>query len=199
MAIIDLFKNFIACKMNYIMHKILCLFILIFFANSSIHAQGNSIDFQSGSWTEILAKAKTENKLVFIDAYTTWCAPCKKMAKEVFPKTEVADFYNKMFVNIKMDMENGEGVNLARTYNVNVFPTLLFVDGEGSLVHRSAGYHNVEQFLTLGTEALDPSMQIASLKNRFEEVERILSYSRSRGLLGFPRGLEHRRQPQISL
>lgn len=154
------------------MYKTSCFLLLIFFATSSIYAQGNSIDFESGSWTEILAKAKTENKLVFIDAYTTWCAPCKKMDKEVFPETEVANFYNKMFVNVKMDMENGEGVNLARTYNVNVFPTLLFVDGEGDLVHRSAGYHNVEQFLALGTEALDPNMQIAALKSRFEKGDR---------------------------
>ncbi|MEM9819645.1 MAG: thioredoxin family protein [Bacteroidota bacterium] len=147
-------------------------FLLLLALAINANAQGNAIDFETGSWTTILAKAKTENKLIFIDAYTSWCAPCKKMAKEVFPQTEVADFYNRMFVNVKMDMENGEGVNLARTYNVNVYPTLLFINGEGNLVHRSAGYHNVEQFLALGTEALDPSMQIGVLKDRFEKGER---------------------------
>ncbi len=135
-------------------------------------AQGTSIEFQKGSWSDALALAKSEDKLIFVDAYTSWCAPCKKMAKEVFPKEEVASFYNKMFVNVKMDMENGEGVDLARTYNVNVFPTLMFINAEGTLVHRSAGYHDVQQFLTLGTEALDPSGQLSALKKRFEDGDR---------------------------
>lgn len=136
-------------------------------------AQGEqNIDFHHGSWSDALALAKTENKLVFVDAYTSWCAPCKKMAKEVFPEASVASFYNKMFINVKMDMENGEGVNLAKQYNVNVFPTLMFINAEGTLVHRSAGYHNIDQFIELGTEALDPTKQLSALKTRFEQGER---------------------------
>jgi thiol:disulfide interchange protein len=65
------------------------------------------IKFESGTWSQIKAKAKAENKLIFLDAYTTWCGPCKWMARNVFTNDTVAQFYNATFVNAKIDMEAG--------------------------------------------------------------------------------------------
>jgi len=135
-------------------------------------AQGDAIQFEKGSWSEILTLAKEQNKLVFLDAYTTWCAPCKKMDKEVFTASEVAAVYNKMFINVKMDMEKEEGVGLAETFSIKAYPSLLFVDAKGDLVHRAAGYHNVQEMLDLGREALDPKNRLSSMAERFEQGDR---------------------------
>ena len=62
-----------------------------------------SIVFEEIGLKEALEKAKKENKLVFIDAYTAWCQPCVMMGKNVFTLDKVADFYNRNFINLKID------------------------------------------------------------------------------------------------
>lgn len=152
---------------------------LVALGSTALLAQ-EGINFEGRSeWKAVLAKAAEQNQLVFVDAYTTWCGPCKKMVREVFPEKKVASFYNKNFINYQIDMEKGEGPQLAKEYNVFVYPTLLFVDGQGNLVHRSAGYHDVEEFITLGSTALDPSRRMSNLEARFAEGNRDPEFLRS--------------------
>jgi thiol-disulfide isomerase/thioredoxin len=49
---------------------------------TQVGAQG--IEFFHGPWSEALAKAKTEDRLIFVDAFASWCGPCKRMAAETF-------------------------------------------------------------------------------------------------------------------
>ena len=37
------------------------------------------VTFFEGTLQAGLEKAKTENKLIFVDCYTTWCGPCKTL------------------------------------------------------------------------------------------------------------------------
>lgn len=125
----------------------LSLGLLLLFAISSIQAQG--IDFFHGSFSEAQAKAKKESKLVFMDAYTTWCAPCKWMNANVFTDAQVAEYFNKHFVSMKMDMERGEGPELARKYRVVAYPSLFFLRPDGSVVKREVGMKNVNELLAI--------------------------------------------------
>lgn len=140
------------------------------FIGAFAFAQG--IKFEESNFATVLAKAKKENKLVFIDAYTTWCGPCKLMAKNVFPQKTVGDYYNANFVNAKIDMEKGEGIEIAKKYNVKAFPTYLFVDGNGELVHRTLGYVEENDFIQFAKDAGDPSKRLTALKQKFEEGEK---------------------------
>jgi thioredoxin-related protein len=153
------------------MKKIFSIIICTIFL-SAIAIGQEGIEFNKGDWNSILAEAEKENKLVFVDAYTVWCGPCKKMARDVFPQKKVGDFFNEKFINVQIDMEKGEGLSFAEKYNVQVYPTLLFVAGDGSLVHRSAGYKDSPDFIELGNAALDPLKRISSLKERFENGDR---------------------------
>ncbi len=152
------------------MKKILSVIVYAMVMTVAIGQEG--IEFSNGDWESILAKAEKEDKLIFVDAYTVWCGPCKKMARDVFPQKNVGEFYNEKFINVQMDMEKGEGLSFAQTYNVKVYPTLLFVAADGSLIHRSAGYKDSPEFIELGNTALDPSKRISSLKVRFEKGDR---------------------------
>src|SRR6185503_10815231 len=98
----------------------------------------------------LLARAKKEKKMIMVDAFTTWCGPCKWMAKNIFPNDTVAEFYNKNFINAKIDMEKGEGPDLAKKYEVGCYPTFLFIDGNGQLIHRQSGGGEVKSFIQLG-------------------------------------------------
>jgi len=133
-------------------------------------AQG--IKFEDSNFAAILAKAKKENKLVFIDAYASWCGPCKLMVKNIFPLKTVGDYYNGHFINAKIDMEKGEGIGLAKKYNVKAFPTYLFINGDGEEVHRTLGYVEENDFIQFAKDAGDPNKRLTSLKQKFENGEK---------------------------
>lgn len=153
------------------MKKWLILISFAFLLGSNTFAQ-SGIQFTQGTWKELLAKADKENKLIFVDAYAEWCGPCKKMAKDVFTQKEVGDFFNKKFVNVKMDMEKGEGIGLAGDFGIMAYPTLLFVDEKGRVVHRSVGYQTTDMLIELGEAALDPNRNIGSISERYENGDR---------------------------
>lgn len=117
-------------------------------------ANTRSILFAKDNWATLLDKAKSEDKLIFLDAQTTWCRPCIMMAKDIFTLDRVADFYNSHFINVTMDMEKGEGPSLAKKYGINAFPTFLYIDGDGKLVHYDGGYQEADPFLKNGQKAL---------------------------------------------
>ena len=124
-------------------------------------ANSRSISFTKDSWAALLAKAKKENKLIFLDAHTEWCRPCIMMAKNVFTLNNVADFYNKNFINTEMDMEKGEGPALAKKYAIRAYPSFLFIDGDGKLVSRDGGYQEADAFIKAGQTALDKKVKPA--------------------------------------
>lgn len=113
-----------------------------------------SITFSKSKWSDLLALAKKENKMIFLDAYTEWCRPCIQMARDVFTLDKVADFYNEKFINVSMDMEKGEGPEINKRYEIRAYPAFLFIDGSGKLIYREGGYKEAEPFLKVGEEAL---------------------------------------------
>ncbi len=113
------------------------------------------IDFFKGTWDEALAKAKKENKMVFLDAYASWCGPCQKMKKNVFTDTVVAAFFNDNFVNVAADMEKGEGVMIADKFGIDSYPTLIIVNGDGMQLARESGYQDPEELIDLAKTVLE--------------------------------------------
>lgn len=136
-----------------------------------LRAEG--IAFFHGTWQETLAKAKSENKLVFVDFYTQWCGPCLNMAQTVFVLPEVGAFYNANFVSAKIDTENGEGIELAKKYGVRSFPTYVFIDpATGEAVHRSSSRQTEEQFIATGKAALTPTQRSFYLIEEYNKGNR---------------------------
>jgi thiol-disulfide isomerase/thioredoxin len=158
-----------AIKLKKSIFVSLCILALNLGFFNSASAQ---INFEHGSWTEIKAKAKAEHKLIFMDAFTTWCGPCKWMAKNVFTNDTVAAYYNATFVNAKIDMEAGEGKDIATLYGVRVYPSLLFIDADGELLHRSAGSRGAADFILLGKDAQNPDKQFATLDKKYKGGQR---------------------------
>ena len=127
------------------------------------------MNFDNDTWSDILKKATKEEKIIFLDAYTTWCGPCRIMKQEVFPDEEVGQFYNENFINVQMDMESGEGLILGKKYDVSAYPTLLFISPEGKLLHKSVGFMPAEALLDLGKAALKPETQLSNMEVLYEK------------------------------
>jgi len=110
------------------------------------------IKFFHGTWEEALKKAKTEGKHIFLDAYAVWCGPCKLMARQTFPKKDVGEYFNSHFINVKMDMERGEGLALSKKYEIKAYPTLLIINHKGDEVGRTLGYKKPTGLIGFGKE-----------------------------------------------
>ncbi|WP_287045804.1 thioredoxin family protein, partial [Butyricimonas sp.] len=110
------------------------------------HAQG--VKFESGTWKEILTKAKTENKTIFVDVYTKWCGPCKHVSETVFPQEKLGEYYNSRFINFKIDAESPAGKEFVKTYPVTGYPTFFFIDGNGKVIHKIVGAKDVDGFIS---------------------------------------------------
>lgn len=147
------------------------LLICALFATVTLRAQ-EGIRFNTNTWSETLAQAEKENKLIFLDCYTSWCAPCKWMDKNVFVLKEVADLYNGQFVNTKFDMEKGEGIELRKKYGIQSFPTYLFINAKGEVVHRTGSKMSAEEFLEEGRMAADPDRSLSGVTKRYQNGQR---------------------------
>ena len=153
-----------------------------------LRAQG--IEFFAGSYEEALAEAEATGKLVFIDAYAVWCGPCKRMSNEVFPRADVGEFYNRHFVNLKLDMERGAGKEFQRIYPVSSYPTLLYLDAAGELVQRVVGAQDPDNLIQQGQRALRRADDTDALAQRYRDGERdaafIAKYVRALNAAGEP-------------
>ena len=138
----------------------------------SANLKAEEIPFEKGNLAAAMKKANDSKKILFVECYTTWCGPCKWMAKNVFTDNDVAKFYESNFVNIRLDMEKGEGLDFAKRYEVKVYPTYVFLDGEGVMIHKACGSKEAKEFIKDGMNALDPKRNLSGMQKIFESGER---------------------------
>jgi thiol-disulfide isomerase/thioredoxin len=159
--------------------KYLFLLLIVPFLNPiTLHAQNRAIVFEQGAMADVLSKAGKENKLVFVDCFTVWCGPCKGMDKFVFTNDTVADFFNSNFINVKMDMEKGEGIAMGNKYKVGAFPTYLLLDGSGNVVYKFVGGMTADSFLITIKQGMDPKNRVASMNSEYQKGNRSKAFLR---------------------
>jgi thiol-disulfide isomerase/thioredoxin len=151
------------------MSKLLLFLILLSFSTYASDDKG--IRFTEGSWSQVLSEAKKQNKLIFIDIYTTWCGPCKVMSAKVFTDAKVGEKFNETFINFKIDAEKGEGIALAKTYAITAYPTYLFVNANAELVYRSIGAMPAEKFLIEADKAISSGKNYKSSEELNKEFQ----------------------------
>lgn len=132
--------------------------------------------FEELSLDEALSKAKEEGKYVFLDCYTSWCGPCKMMESQVFSHELAGTFCNKYFVNIKIDMEKGEGPEVAERYQVEVYPTMLILNADGSVRCRIRGGRDVKDFMLILQRSMNDEYNYSTLVKEYNEGNRETSF-----------------------
>ncbi|MFS2190176.1 thioredoxin family protein [Mucilaginibacter sp. Mucisp84] len=145
-------------KFLHINYFIIALVIIL---SSTVRAQENvsksstQINFIENSWTEALKQAARQNKYIFVDAYATWCGPCKMLKATTFKNNKVADFYNDNFVNVAIDMEKGQGPALAAEWGLQAYPTMIIFTSKGKPVSGTVGYIRANDLIKFGRQALN--------------------------------------------
>lgn len=142
------------------------VFVLAALISFKIAAKGDKneksegIQFYETNWQQVLDKAKAENKPIFLDIYASWCGPCKMLKKKTFVNKEVAEYFNKNFINASFDGEVGDGVMLANKFQVQGYPTLIVLNANGEVINGTMGYYPPNELLEFGKK----SMTLATLK-----------------------------------
>lgn len=135
-------------------------------------ASAQGIEFYHGTWAEAQEKAKAEGKLIFVDAYASWCGPCKRMASTVFTQEKAGTFFNENFINLKVDMEKPENAEFAGKYPVSAYPTLMFLDATGKLVSKDVGAKELETLLEFARKVLGKTDKSADYEKAYNEGNR---------------------------
>ena len=129
-------------------HSIIISALLI-----SILGFSQGIKFEQGTWKEVLEKARQINKPIFLNVYKPWSVPCKRMNNEVFPLAEVGNVYNVNFSCYQLDAEKVEGIEIAKKYNIEMYPTYLFINENEKSFFHVAGAKETKEFIELSKSA----------------------------------------------
>lgn len=159
-------------------------------------AQEKGIQFEHGmSWNDIQAKAKAENKYIFMDCFTTWCGPCKWMTKEIFPQETVGAYMNDKFISVKVQMDRtdkdedavkkwyDDAKMIEKKYGIAAYPTFLFFSPDGKMVDRHVGGGDAPAFIAVCKNALNPEKQYYPQLEAFEKGRKDPDFVRKLALL----------------
>ena len=151
-------------KYNYKKTSVILFMLLLMLSTENIFSKnkvGNAtssssseVVFSNKKWKDVMVEAKKSGKFIFVDAYTSWCGPCKLLKSTTFKDEKAAACFNKNFINYSVDMEKGEGPALAGKWNINAYPSLLFFNANGEIVMKQVGYVNAETLEEFGRQAL---------------------------------------------
>lgn len=120
------------------------------------HQEQTGITFREVPFQTAQAQAAKEGKLIFMDCMTSWCGPCRAMARNVFTLPRVGEYFDQRFVSLKMDMESGEGPDLSRHYKIAAYPTMLILRPDGTEVGRIVGFRQADALLEQIEELTQP-------------------------------------------
>ncbi|TWI94341.1 thioredoxin [Mucilaginibacter frigoritolerans] len=112
------------------------------------------IIFIEDQFDEALKQGRLQKKYIFVDAYASWCGPCKMLKKRTFTDDKAAAFFNANFINVSIDMEKGQGPALAQQWQLQAYPTLIIFNPQGKPVLGTVGYVNADDLIRFGKQGL---------------------------------------------
>ncbi|MFH6985447.1 thioredoxin family protein [Marinoscillum luteum] len=140
--------------------KNLFVYLILILSGSIVHAQ----EIEWLSFEEAVAKSKEEPRKLLIDIYTDWCGWCKKMDRDAYANTHVAEYISKNFYAVKFNAEQTESIEFdghtfkfipqgkrgvhelaaALTNNKLSYPTTVFMDENLRIIQPIPGYMNAK-------------------------------------------------------
>ena len=95
-----------------------------------------STRFIESNFEEARAMAEREGKMLLLDFYAAWCAPCRFMESTTFKDEEVSKLLNERFVPLKIDIDDFDGYALKEHFGIKVLPTFLIFSSDGKIIER---------------------------------------------------------------
>ena len=149
----------------------------------SIASFGQGIKFEEGNFSQLLSIARQQNKLLMVEIYLNGCPHCAALAP-VLQEKKVGDFFNKAFVNAKIEANSNTSKELQMQKGLTYpeFPLFFFFDANGQLVHQAAPAEKsnrtdfINEVLRHGNEALTPGLRTSNYANLYAKGERDINF-----------------------
>lgn len=147
------------------MKYIKCLLLTLYLYNAG-HTQTLTVVDQD--YQKAVNIASRENKLLFIDFYTTWCVPCKKLDKLIFQNDSVGKVLSKDFILLRYNAENDSIFHLTKKHHVFIFPSAVILNKDGYVVKRNYGFAG-DEFTSLSKSVFEFTNQSIerNVQNKF--------------------------------
>lgn len=115
------------------------------------------------SFDHAMEQAGVEQKYVMVDFFTSWCSWCKVLDAKTYRDGRVVAVTDGM-VNVKVDAEAHP--ELARRYGVRAYPTIVFLNPDGTLRRRIQGFKAPEAFVPILQEVLSTESELYALEQQ---------------------------------
>lgn len=118
--------------------------------------------FRDINFSDAKYDAAAESKHILLYFYSEWCEPCTWMEKNCLSKPAVQSMLDKNFIPLKVDLDELEGFEMRRKYEIRIMPTIIILDENGKVMHRAEETMNVKKmlaFIETVTQASDPENQ----------------------------------------
>lgn len=132
-----------------------------------VSEEGTTINWMT--FEQAVAAQKKNPKKIMIDAYTDWCGPCKMLDAQTFKNADVVKYVNANYYAVKFDAEGNESISfkgktysnpnydpakdksrnsghqLAGFFQVQAYPTIIFLDEQANVLSPVKGFMNAQQ------------------------------------------------------
>lgn len=142
------------------------LLICFTFLGNVLFAQ-KGLQFRDLTLSEALAKAKEENKLVFMEIHTDGCGACELMKAEVFPRSEMGEYFNDRFICVSYNTSRPENKYIRERFPTYYVPSFFLLDAGGNVKHKFVGAAVSNAFIALVREAMESKIPFDCLEERY--------------------------------
>ena len=123
----------------------------------------------ASSFSTAMEQARAEQKYVMVDFFTSWCSWCKVLDRKTYNDGRVTALTDRM-VSVKINAEINK--DLVATYAVRGYPTIVFLNPDGSLRRRIAGFQPPDVFSPILDDVLKSDTEIFALSRQVSATPR---------------------------
>lgn len=94
----------------------------------------------ANSFEEALSLSAKKNKNILLITTASWCNPCQRMKKDVFPRQDVKEAMSKYIIYFA-------DADRERKFNIGSIPNYGIVNKNKNLIRQSEGYLSANEFI----------------------------------------------------